>query len=43
VTPEELHSTIYQVLGIDPGTTFVDPSGRPVPAVDRDEPIRELL
>jgi hypothetical protein len=43
VTPEELHSTIYHVLGIDPNTTFVDPSGRPVPAVDRDEPIRELL
>jgi uncharacterized protein (DUF1501 family) len=43
VTPEQLHATIYHVLGIDPAISFPDRAGRPVPAVDRDEPIRELL
>lgn len=43
VTPEQLHATIYHVLGIDPSINFMDRAGRPVPAVDRDEPIRELL
>ncbi len=43
VTPEQLHATIYNVLGIDPSVAFPDRAGRPVAAVDRDEPIRELL
>jgi uncharacterized protein (DUF1501 family) len=43
VTPEQLHATIYHVLGIDPSIQFVDRSGRPIPAVDGNEPIRELL
>jgi len=43
VTPEQLHATIYHVLGVDPSTSFLDRAGRPVAAVDRDEPIRELL
>jgi hypothetical protein len=43
VTPEELHATIYHVLGIDPSTSFPDRGGRPIAAVDRDEPLRELF
>ena len=43
LTPQDIHQTIYHVLGVDPKTTFLDHSGRPVPAVDGGEPIRELL
>jgi hypothetical protein len=43
VTPEQLHATIYNVLGIDPSVQFPDRAGRPIAAVDRDEPLRELL
>ena len=42
-TPHDVHQTIYHVLGVDPKTQFLDHSGRPVPAVDGGEPIRELL
>jgi hypothetical protein len=43
VTPEDLHATIYHVLGIDPATSFPDSAGRPVAAVDGGRPIRELF
>ena len=43
LTPFDLHATIYRVLGIDPTTTFLNHAGRPVPAIDHGEPIRELL
>jgi hypothetical protein len=43
VTPEQLHATIYHVLGIDPSISFPDRAGRPIAAVDRDEPILELF
>jgi uncharacterized protein (DUF1501 family) len=43
VTPEQLHATIYHVLGIDPSIQFSDRFGRPIPAVDGNDPIRELL
>jgi uncharacterized protein (DUF1501 family) len=43
VTPEQLHATIYHALGIDPSIQFVDRSGRPIPLVDGNEPIRELF
>jgi uncharacterized protein (DUF1501 family) len=43
VSVPELHATVYHALGIDPATTFVDTAGRPVPLVDHDSPIRELL
>jgi len=43
VTPEQLHATIYHALGIDPSIQFVDRAGRPIPAVDGNEPIRELF
>lgn len=43
LTPHDLHQTIYHVLGVDPTTHFLDHSGRPIPAVDGGEPIRELI
>jgi uncharacterized protein (DUF1501 family) len=43
VTPANLHATIYQVLGLDPGLVLLDPSGRPVNALDDPTPIHELL
>jgi hypothetical protein len=36
-------STIYQAIGIDPATTFVNNSGRPTAILDDRDPIRELL
>ncbi len=41
--PGDLHHTIFQVLGADPETTFLDHSGRPIVAIDHGEVIRELL
>jgi len=43
VTVEQLHATVYHALGIDPSQSLVDRSGRPVPLVDGNEPLRELL
>jgi len=43
LTPQDLHATIYHALGIDPYTAFLNHQGRPVPAIDHGEPIRELL
>jgi hypothetical protein len=43
VTPSNIHATIYHVLGIDPALHLLDPSGRPVPALDDPTPIAELL
>ncbi len=43
VTPEDLHATIYHVLGIDPATPFVNAAGRPVAALDGGRPLRELF
>jgi hypothetical protein len=43
LTPSDIHQTIYYVLGVDPKTQFLDHSGRPIPAVDGGEPIRELF
>jgi hypothetical protein len=43
LTPQDLHATIYRVLGIDPTVQFVNHQGRPVPAIDRGEPIAELF
>ena len=41
---QEVVSTIYHNLGIDPmTTTLVDPTGRPHYLVDKREPIRELV
>jgi hypothetical protein len=43
LTPCNIHSTIYQVLGIDPKLQLLDPSGRPVNILDDPTPISELL
>ena len=43
VTPGDLHSTIYHLLGIDPQTTFNDKLNRPITAVADGSVIQELL
>jgi hypothetical protein len=43
VRPANIHSTIYQVLGIDPKLQLFEPGGRPVPVLDDPTPIHELL
>jgi uncharacterized protein (DUF1501 family) len=42
-TVGDLHATVYQILGVDPSTTFLNHSGRPVPAIDQGSPIKELF
>jgi len=41
--PCDIHATLYHVLGVDQNTNFLNHAGRPVPALDRGEVIRELL
>ena len=36
-------ATIYQAIGIDPATTFLNSAGRPVHIVDDRAPVRELI
>jgi hypothetical protein len=43
LTPQDLHATIYHVLGVDPTVQFPNHAGRPVPVLDKGEPIQELL
>jgi hypothetical protein len=43
VTPGDLHATIYHVMGIDPTVSFLNRSGRPVPALDHGKVIEELF
>lgn len=43
LTPDNLLATIYHVMGIDPAQTFLDHSGRPIPILPGNEPIREIL
>ncbi len=43
VSPERLAATIYHALGIDPEMRLIDPLGRPVPIVERAEPVLELF
>jgi len=43
VTPANIHATIYQVLGIDPGLHIFDHAGRPTPVLEDPTPIPELL
>jgi uncharacterized protein (DUF1501 family) len=42
-TVGDLHATVYQILGVDPNTSFLNHSGRPVPAIDQGSPIKELF
>ncbi len=41
--PGDMHHTIFHVLGIDPHVTFTNHSGRPIPAIDHGEVIRDLV
>jgi uncharacterized protein DUF1501 len=43
LTPQDLHATIYHALGVDPTVQFLNHQGRPVPAIDHGDPIKELL
>jgi Protein of unknown function (DUF1501) len=43
VTPSDIHATIYHVLGVDPTSSFLDHTGRPVPAIDHGQIIQELI
>ena len=43
VTPADIHHTMFHVLGIDPEVNFLNHSGRPTPALEPGEVIRELL
>jgi uncharacterized protein (DUF1501 family) len=40
---QQVLSTLYQVLGIDPAQTFPNGSGRPMYILDDRDPVRELL
>lgn len=42
-TPQNVLSTIYHVLGIDPARAFPDYQGRPIHLLDDRDPVRELL
>ncbi len=42
-TPSNVLSTLYQALGIDPGQTFPNGSGRPMYVLDDRDPVSELL
>lgn len=41
--PGDIHHTVFRVLGIDPNVSFLNHSGRPVPAIDHGAVIPELL
>jgi len=43
ITAGDLHATIYHVLGVDPHVSFLNHSGRPVPAIDGGTVIHELV
>lgn len=42
VRPQDLMATIFQVLGINPRTQFVNTAGRPVYMVEEGKPIEQL-
>ena len=43
LTPNDLWATVFRHLGIDPETTFPDPTGRPMAILPYGEPIKELI
>ncbi|MCO6459465.1 MAG: DUF1501 domain-containing protein [Pirellulaceae bacterium] len=43
ITPQDLMATIFQVLGIDGRTQFVNQAGRPVYMIEDGKPIAELV
>jgi len=42
IAPEDILATVYQNLGIDPRTEFVNHAGRPIPILPGGTPIAEL-
>lgn len=43
ISPADIHHTMFQVLGIDRHASFLNHSGRPVPALEPGEVIQELM
>jgi uncharacterized protein (DUF1501 family) len=43
VSPADIHHTMFHVLGIDPHASFLNHSGRPIPALEPGAVIQELL
>ncbi len=43
VSPADLVATFYELMGIDPGMTVPDRTGRPVPIAHGGEPVRALI
>ncbi|MFM8288356.1 MAG: DUF1501 domain-containing protein, partial [Planctomycetaceae bacterium] len=43
LTYQDLLATLYRVMGINPGHTFLNEAGRPVPILDHGAPIAELV
>jgi hypothetical protein len=43
ISPQDLMATIFDVLGIDRKTQFVNQAGRPVYVLEEGDPIRELV
>lgn len=43
ITPQNVLSMLYTHLGIDPATTLIDGSGRPIHILDDRDPVSELL
>lgn len=43
ITPADIHHTMFHALGIDPHVSFLNHSGRPIPALEQGEVIRELV
>ena len=43
ITPADIHHTMFHVLGIDPHVSFHNHAGRPIPALEPGEIIRELV
>ena len=43
VRPQNIHATIYKLLGIDPALKLLDHRGRPTPVLEDPSPISELI
>jgi uncharacterized protein (DUF1501 family) len=43
IRPQDLMATVFQVLGIEPRTQFVNPAGRPIYLLEEGRPISELV
>jgi hypothetical protein len=43
IRPQDVMATVFDVLGVDRGTSFINQSGRPVVAIEDGSPIKELI